>query len=185
VDIIGWIGWIAGRRERPEVYGTVARVRGPCHHCLAGNHNASLQDCWRQREHQLCKAHRMLTEPLNTTGTPTAPIPKEHIIDRLLSYVGYKDGRRSVGALTYRQMETAATMSIRLTKAEIAQVKALYGLDLSLWHTLTMQIKGMKHQLDMILEQDANTEVSFTEQPSVAAGAHGGPLWVLQETPAV
>ena len=135
---------------------------------------------------ELTSVHRSFTAPLDTNKSgrndSSAPTSDEYIVDRLLRYVGFTQGRRSVAALTYKKMEAAATKSARLTTTEIEQVKVLYNLDVKLWHVRTKKIKGMKRQLDAILQQDQDTHVALTVQPAVIHRGNGGSMWVLQST---
>jgi hypothetical protein len=84
---------------------------------------------------------------------------QEYIVDRLLRYVGYPDGRRSTNYLTETQMVEAVRTSVSLTTTELNHVKRSYGHDIHGWADAST-IKRIRRQLIGIVDADEQTDVS-------------------------
>jgi hypothetical protein len=174
VDIPALVAWTRERRTTP--YGPLPVVLKPCVVCEGATLDQTR--CWVQRGAPRCALHRDRSEPLDTNtpavdnddmamlvgdhpviaGVETDKKP-EYIVDRLLRYVGYPDGRRSTNYLTETQMVEAVRTSASLTKAELNHVKRSYGHDIHGWADAST-IKRIRRQLSSIVDADEQTDVS-------------------------
>jgi hypothetical protein len=77
------------------------------------------------------------------------------LLDRLLMFVGFTDGRVSTNAVSYGSMQQAIKSAAPFAKGEIAQAAKLYGrgVDIAKWADGIRIVRGtVKPQLDKILK---------------------------------
>jgi hypothetical protein len=77
------------------------------------------------------------------------------LLDRLLRFVGFTDGRVSTNAVSYGSMQQAIKSAAPFAKGEIAQAAKLYGrgVDIAKWANGIRIVRGtVKPQLDKILK---------------------------------
>jgi hypothetical protein len=119
-----------------------------------------------QQHQQQLPVHQLLD---NIDDNDTIPVvddddsdeKEEYIVDRLLRYVGFKNGRRSTHTVTHAQMQAAVTTAVKLTRAELHQVQQLFQVDILKWSDPD-NIKATRRQLKSIIDMDDDTNVVFT-----------------------
>jgi hypothetical protein len=183
VDMCSFVVWL--QTERSKLYGPLPVMYESC--VICNGNTSDRTECRLQGGIPLCPQHRESSEPLDTErAEPEKRIDwnqqqqqlsvhqqqghdvpmvddsdekeEEYIVDRLLKYVGFTDGRYSTNTMTHEQMEVTVTTSPRLSKSEMDQVLELYNVDIKQWVDAD-NIKALRRQLKVILEKDVETHV--------------------------
>jgi hypothetical protein len=202
VDMCSFVVWL--QTERSNLYGPLPVIYESC--VICNGNTSDKTKCRLQGGIPLCLQHREYSEPLDTErAEPEKRInwnqqqqqqqqdhpmvddvhmvddsdeKEEYIVDRLLKYVGFTDGRRSTNTLTYALMKVAVETSVGVNKSELNQVFELYNTDISRWYDPD-SIKATKRQLNVIINQDKHTDVKFTTWQE-REGDNKTTMWMLQ-----
>jgi hypothetical protein len=204
IDIPLFVGWL--HTARSKTHGPLSVVYVSCIICNGATSDKT--ECRLQGGIPLCFQHREVSEPLDTYQADAQQQltwmqseqqqlnfvsevsddeheekeekeeKEEYIVDRLLRYVGFTDGRRSTNTMTHEQMKLAVTTSPNLTRSELAQVLSLYNIDIKHWNQPD-DIKATKRQLGLIMNKDIHTTVKFVAMRQRQENEQIS-VWVLQ-----
>jgi hypothetical protein len=116
----------------------------------------------------------------NKNKNKTTTTPADHIVDRLLKYVGFRSGRESTTCfLSYAEMIYAALDSKNLTTSEVREVWQKYQVDVQTWCD-SYDTNLMRGDLSVIMNADIHTHVHLVLYELVGDGM-GSARWGLSD----
>jgi hypothetical protein len=182
VDTVAFGSWLTSHQSKH--YGPTPVIQSPCAQCAAPEQVA----CRMQRGLACCIKHRNRKVLLDFPEIDADEGPesdegsddeqKQYIMDRLLRYIGFKEGRRSTDTLTHEQMQAAVAASVAFTQNEVDQVQRLFETDLTQWS----DAKIFRRQLKALMKTDQeHTHVTLV-LGQVGRGINKKSTWTLQKS---
>jgi hypothetical protein len=201
IDMSSFTEWT--RTEQARTFGPLAPQFTSCFACdgLTGDRT----ECRLQIGVPLCINHRDMSQPLDTPprakpaqqmlyGTQRSHLliekedekeeekkeeEQEYIVDRLLRFMGFEEGRKSTNKVSCQAMQEAVEDDVGLTYAEVITVRQLYSVDISEWQN-GANARDVKFKMQQILKRDMHTEVKMVQTQCRGAEHTKTSYWKLQ-----